>query len=78
MDLYKLMTELEDLIMVPVDLVPLNRAVPIVVLKALQEERMVFMKDRRIYSELLKRATAGIADIKLKLGLPIYFQKIWI
>jgi len=38
-----------------------------VVLKALQEERMVFMKYRRIYSELLKRAAAEIADIKLKL-----------
>ena len=36
------------------------------VLKALREDRMVFMRDRRIYSELLKRAVAEVMDLRFK------------
>ena len=66
MDLCRLMTELEDLTGIPVDLVPLDRAPPTVVLKALWEGRIVFMRDRRIYSELLKMSVAELMDLKFK------------
>jgi len=35
-------------------------------LEALQEGRMVFMRGRRIFSELLKRAVAEVMDPKFK------------
>ena len=35
-------------------------------LEALQEERMIFVRDRQIFSELLKRAVAEVMDLKFK------------
>jgi len=64
----KLMAELEDLTGIPVDLVPLDKAPPAIVLKALREGRIIFIRDRRIYSELLKRIIAEIMDLRFKDG----------
>ena len=66
MDLCRLTAELEDLTGIPIDLGPLDRAPPTVVLKALREGRMVFMRNRRIYSELLKKAVAEVMDLRFK------------
>jgi len=57
---------LEDLTGIPVDLGPLDRAPPTVVLKALREGRMIFIGDGRIYSELLRRVVAEIMDLRFK------------
>jgi len=64
----RLVAELEDLTGIPVDLVPLDKAPPMIALKALQEGRIVFVRDRRIYSELLKRIIAEIMDLRFKGG----------
>jgi len=68
----KLAAELEDLTGIPIDLVPLDKAPPIIVLKALQEGRIIFIRDRRIYPELLKRTIAEITDLKLRSRKPVY------
>ena len=70
MSFCKLAAELEDLTGIPIDLVPLDKAPPIIVLKALREGRIVFVRDRRIYPELLKRAIAEIIDLRFKSGRP--------
>ena len=57
---------MEGLDSILIDLVPLDRAPPTVVLKALQEGKIVFMRDRRIYSELLKMSVAELMDLKFK------------
>ena len=72
MSFCKLMAELEDLTGIPIDLVPLDKAPPIIVLKALQEGRIIFIRDRRIYPELLKRTIAEITDLKLRSRKPVY------
>jgi len=68
MRLCKLAAELEDLAGVPVDLVPLDKAPPMIALKALREGRMVFVRDGRIYPELLKRVIGEIMDLGFKEG----------
>jgi len=68
MSFCKLIAKLEELTGVPVDLVPLDEAPPAIVLKALQEGRIIFVRDRRIYSELLKRITGEIMDLIFKGG----------
>ncbi len=62
----RLAAELEGLTGIPVDLVPLDEAPPMIALKALREGRIVFARDRRIYPELLKRAIAEITDLRFK------------
>ena len=64
----KLAAELEDLAGIPVDLVPLDKAPPMIALKALREGRMVFVRDGRIYPELLKRVIGEIMDLGFKEG----------
>ena len=64
----KLAAELEDLAGIPVDLVPLDKAPPMIALKALREGRMVFVRDGRIYPELLKRVIGEIMDLEFKGG----------
>ena len=62
----RLMAELEDLAGIPVDLVPLDKAPPMIALKALREGRIVFVRDGRIYPELLKRIIGEIMDLGFK------------
>ena len=66
MSFCKLIAKLEELTGVPVDLVPLDKAPPMIALKALREGRIVFARDRQIYPELLKRAIAEITDLRFK------------
>ena len=66
MSLCKLIARLEELTGVPVDLVPLDEAPPAIVLKALQEGRIIFARDKQIYPELLKRTIAETTDVKYK------------
>ena len=66
MRLCKLAAELEGLTGIPVDLVPLDKAPPMIALKALREGRIVFIRDRRIYPELLKRIIGEIMDLGFK------------
>jgi len=72
MSLCKLIAKLEELTGVPVDLVPLDEAPPAIILKALQEGRIIFAKDKQIYPELLKRTIAETTDLKLKSRRPAY------
>ncbi|MCD6592433.1 MAG: nucleotidyltransferase domain-containing protein [Thaumarchaeota archaeon] len=66
MSLCKLIARLEELTGVPVDLAPLDEAPPAIVLKALQEGRIIFARDKQIYPELLKRAIAEATDLEIK------------
>ena len=66
MRLCKLAAELEGLTGIPVDLVPLDKAPPMIALKALREGRIVFIRDGRIYPELLKRIIGEIMDLGFK------------
>jgi len=66
----RLMAELEDLAGIPVDLVPIDKAPPMIALKALREGRIVFVRDGRIYPELLKRIIGEIMDLGFKDGRP--------
>jgi len=66
MRLCKLAAELEGLTGIPVDLVPLDKAPPMIALKALRDERIVFIRDGRIYPELLKRIIGEIMDLGFK------------
>jgi len=68
MRLCRLAAELEDLAGIPVDLVPLDKAPPMIALKALREGRMVFVRGGRIYPELLKRVIGEIMDLGFKEG----------
>ena len=54
------------------NLVPLDEAPPAIVLKALQEGRIIFARDKQIYPELLKRTIAETTDLKLKSRRPAY------
>jgi len=60
--------ELEELLGVPVDLVPLDEAPPWVRLEALAGGLPVLVKDWALYAELLKRAMGDAMDMDLKLG----------
>ena len=66
MSFCKLIAKLEELTGVPVDLVPLDKAPPMIALKALREGRIVFVRGWRIYLELLKGAIAEITDLRFK------------
>ena len=66
MSFCKLIARLEELTGVPVDPVPLDEAPPAIVLKALQEGRIIFARDKQIYPELLKRTIAEIMDVEFK------------
>ena len=66
MSLCKLIAKLEELTGVPADLVPLDEAPPAIVLKALQEGRIIFARDKQIYPELLKRTIAEVTDLEIK------------
>ena len=66
MSFCKLIARLEELTGVPVNLVPLDEAPPAIVLKALQEGRIIFARDKQIYPELLKRTIAETTDLKIK------------
>ena len=66
MRLCKLAAELEGLTGIPVDLVPLDKAPPMIALKALRDGRIVFIRDGRIYPELLKRIIGEIMDLGFK------------
>jgi len=60
--------ELEELLGVPVDLVPLDEAPPWVRLEALAGGLPVLVKDWALYAELLKRAMGDAMDMDFKLG----------
>ncbi|WP_193322593.1 hypothetical protein [Pyrobaculum calidifontis] len=60
--------ELEELLGVPVDLVPLDEAPSWVRLEALAGGLPVLVKDWALYAELLKRAMGDAMDMDLKLG----------
>jgi len=64
--------ELEELLGVPVDLVPLDEAPTWVRLEALAGGLPVLVKDWALYAELLKRAMGDAMDMDLKLGSAEY------
>jgi len=64
--------ELEELLGVPVDLVPLDEAPPWMRLEALAGGLPVLVKDWALYAELLKRAMGDAMDMDLKLGSAEY------
>ena len=66
MRLCKLAAELEDLAGIPGDLVLLDKTPPMIALKALREGKIVFVRDGRIYPELLKRTIGEIMDLGFK------------
>jgi len=64
--------ELEELLGVPVDLVPLDEAPSWVRLEALAGGLPVLVKDWALYAELLKRAMGDAMDMDLKLSSAEY------
>jgi len=64
--------ELEELLGVPVDLVPLDEAPPWMRLEALAGGLPVLVKDWALYAELLKRAMGDAMDMDFKLGSAEY------
>ena len=69
MEICKLIVELEDLIGIPIDLIPLDEAPPELLQKIITQGIIVTVKDARLPSELTKKALAEIMDTKLKLRM---------
>jgi len=60
--------ELEEILGVPVDLVPIDYAPPHLRLKILRDGVLVFVKGRSSYVELLKEAMGDAQDLEVKLS----------
>ena len=69
MEICKLIVELEDLIGLPIDIIPVDEAPPKLLQKIISQGIIVTVKDARLLSELTKKALAEIMDTKLKLRI---------
>ncbi|MEM2122272.1 MAG: nucleotidyltransferase domain-containing protein [Candidatus Bathyarchaeia archaeon] len=65
--LIALANKLEDMLGIPVDLVPLRKASPKLKLKALLEGFKVIVRDPGLYASLLSEALSEVMDLDLKL-----------
>ena len=65
-DVCKLSSKLEEVLGIPVDVVPLEEAYPHIVVKAIQEGVPVLVRDPTILADAYKKALGEIMDIEVK------------
>jgi len=61
--------ELEELLNVPVDLIPLNEAPPHLKYKILTEGKPLIIRDNELYTNLVKEALGELQDTEIKLRI---------